>query len=150
MQESSPTSSPFVVRPVSPAPDVAPQSSQSEADPVKGQIARISEHLPVEMYEEKYGHPLLVDVLDLKSVFGKSGFEPQIADINRYILSEITSQGLESNRSSYESVLRKLESQLEIDPNLRYDLRLEKLGVMARVFNQERMFKQLKESLRGQ
>lgn len=147
IDKSSSDSNPFLVRTVQIPKDLpraeAP-GGQDEALPLVREGDRISEP-PIELYEKKFGIPYVAEVLDLKSVYGNTNQEDQIAKIDQYILQTIEQESLKSTKEAYRGILQKLESKLEIDPELNYPERIEKLYSYVKMLHEQKVLTMMRK-----
>lgn len=148
-KESSNSINPFLVRPV----NIPAGKIPAEPSPIKKVTDSVVEsgptEPPIDIYAEKNGHPYLVDVLDIKAVFGKTNQESQIQEIDSYLIQQINEHGLKANKQSYEAELSKIESALGIDSNLDYPERIDKIATYVEMLNKQGALSKLRKLYNG-
>lgn len=144
-EKSSSDSNPFLVRTVQ-IPEGTPQVQQTEEKKALPEVRDdgITEP-PIELYEKKFGMPYIAEVLDLRQVYGNTKQEDQIASVDQYILQTIEKDGLKSTKEAYRAILQKLEAKLEIDPELNYPERIEKLYSYVKMLNEQRILTMMRK-----
>ncbi len=126
----------------------APEPTPDQKD-VAPTVEATTTEPPIENYENKTGHPLLVDHLDVKDIYQKMGLKNEVANINAYILSQIEERSLRSTKESYLSILSSLEAELNLDPNLDYDNKLKKLSSYIIIAREQNRLNKLKKEFNG-
>lgn len=136
--ESSATSSPFLVRSISIPSGEAPVATASPIVNEAGTpVTEAKEAVPVDIYEEHRGRPLVADLFDMSSDYGKSGLEGELKSIDTYVLNKMIVDQLKPSRDAYQSILRSLEGELNLDPNMRSDIKAKKMADYIRIITEE-------------
>ena len=144
-EKSSADSNPNLIgtisKPVFTAPTTGPRSetgaTQSNREPA----------LPIEKYAENMGRPYLVDVMQIHGLHDNKMWSEKVKLIDGYILDKVLDGGLEHTKQAYESVLKKLEAELQIDPLIEFDKRIERLSGYIEVMREQKRIDRLKEQL---
>ena len=144
-EKSSSDSNPFLVRTVQ-IPQGSPQEIKSDDGAVLPEVKEEGPtEPPIELHEKKFGLPYVAELLDLSAVYGKTNQEDQIAQIDQYILQTIGSEGLKSTKTAYQSILQKLEQKLEIDAELDYPERIEKLYTYVKMLQEQKILTMMRK-----
>ena len=144
MDKLSSDSSPFLVRTVQ-----IPQGTPPAVDKPNEVLPEVRDdgitEPPIELYEQKFGMPYVAEILDLKQVYGNTKQEGQIALIDQHILQTIEQDSLKSTKEAYRAILQKLEAKLEIDPDLNYPERIEKLYSYVKMLGEQRILTMMRK-----
>ena len=132
-EKSSETTNPNFVGKIA-VSETPPSELLPHAKPLEDRYVDTKE-APVELYEGKFGKPYLVDVMDIAELWGKSGFEDKIHSIDKYVLDQINARELQKTKSSYRQVISQLSNQLNIEPNLQYDKKVERIATYIGLMN---------------
>lgn len=147
-ESSATTASPFLVRSVSiPSGEAPTVPSVPIVNEAGTPATEATEAVPIDIYEEHRGRPYIADLLDLSSDYGKSGLEGELKDIDSYVLAKIAEDQLKPSKESYQSVLRTIESDLGLDPNLRSDIRARKVADYIRIITEQTKLEQERRKL---
>lgn len=134
MQPTEQLSTSFTLRPLAaestPAVDL---KSTGEAQPVAvGDKPEAS----IDMYEAKWGRPFLSDLYDMSGLgdFGKE----DLSAVDTYILTEIRDRELKPTKETYKAILAEMEMKISLDPNMKYDAKLQKLRSYAEIIQRQK------------
>lgn len=108
-------------------------------------IPEASTEPPIETFDNKHGHPYLVEKYGISGLYRNMGLENSVEAIDAYVLAKIASDSLQSTKQSYEAIVDKLESQLNIDPNLDFAKRIEKIASWVAILKEEQRINKLKK-----
>lgn len=134
MQPTEQSSTSFTLRPLAaestPAVDLRPSGS---AEPVAiGDKPDVS----IDKYEAKWGRPFLADLYDMSGLgdFAKD----ELSAVDTYILSEIRDRELKPSKDTYKAILAEIEAKISLDPNLKYDVKLQKLRSYTEIIQRQK------------
>lgn len=132
-QPTEQSSTSFTLRPLATSTPAAELRPGVPADPVaEGDKAET----PIDMFEAKWGRTFLADLYDMSGLgdFAKE----ELSQVDTFILSEIKDRGLNPTKQSYQALLAELESKLDLNPNLKYDVKLQKLRSYVEIIQRQK------------
>lgn len=148
-ETSSTSSNPNLVRQVKFEPDPPKVLKPSEGTEQLVQTEPLEP--PIQVYEERHGRPLLVDILDIAQVYKKSQPEQDqsIRDIDQFLISELDARGYKPTQESYKAVLEELKAKSNINDLHDYDEQIRKLSIYVEAMQKQKEIKTALELLNG-
>jgi len=133
MQPIEQSSTSFTLRPLVTQTPAAELKVTGEAQPV---AVGDKPEADITLYEAKWGRTFLSDLYDAS---GLGDFAKQeLAEVDSYILSEIKDRDLTHTKESYKSILAELEGKLDLNPNLKFDVKLQKLRSYVEIIQRQK------------
>lgn len=96
------------------------------------------------------GWPYLIELMQIGPVYGRTGLEDAIHEIDDYIREVLPQRNLPFTRQSYQSVLEYLEGNVQTSNKLSFDRRISSLQALVRTMRSEYKTNQQKQKLREQ
>lgn len=62
----------------------------------------------------------------------------ELSQVDTFILSEIRDRELSQTKQSYQAILAELESKLDLNPNLKYDVKLQKVRSYVEIIQRQK------------
>lgn len=133
MQPTEQSSTSFTLRPLATSTPVADLKPGKPAEAV---AEGDKSEAPIDMYEAKWGRPFLADLYDMSGLgdFAKD----ELSEVDTYILSEIRDRGLTPTKQSYQALLAEVESKVGLNPNLKFDIKLQKLRSYVEIIQRQK------------
>jgi len=133
MQPIEQSSTSFTLRPLTAETPAAVLKPGNPAEPIaEGDKAET----PIDMFEAKWGRTFLADLYDMSGLgdFAKE----ELSQVNTFILSEIRDRELSPTKQSYQALLAELEGKLDLNPNLKYDVKLQKIRSYVEIIQRQK------------
>ena len=141
-EASSTDTNPFVLRPLAkPLTAVAAGPTQK----VEGIIPETRED--VNTYVDRHNHPLIVDILEVTSLYSHEEYRPLADSIDKFILSELESRGMEKTERAYRRVYEEMLKETGLDDLTEFDKKLDKLSDYSSVITKQKLLDRLKREL---
>lgn len=146
-ETSSTSSNPNLVRQVNFEPDPPKHLEPS----VKSEYIVNTDPLepPIQVYEEKHGRPLLVDILDINQLYKKSQPEQDatIQTVDQFLIDELEQRGYKPTQESYKALLEELKAKSNTNDLHDYDEQLRKLSIYIEAMKKQKEVKAALELL---
>lgn len=141
-ETSSTDTNPFILRPLA-KPLTAIASGPSQR--VEGVIPETRED--VNTYADKHNHPLIVDILEVTSLYGHEEYRPLADGIDTFILAELEERGMEKSERAYKQIYQEMLEKTGLDNLTEFDKKLDKLSDYASVITKQKQIDRLKREL---
>lgn len=133
MQPIEQSSTSFTLRPLAVETPAAALAPMGKAEPV---AVGDKPEADIAMFESKWGRTYLADLYDASGL-GDFARE-ELSQVNEYILSEVRDRQLNPTKESYKGILAELEGKLDLNPNLKFEVKLQKLRSYVEIIKRQK------------